>query len=144
MNATVAGSILVPFDGSLHAKHALQFAIGLAMQTRDEIHVLNVQTPISGDVANFVGTSGVKQYHHEEGDKALAPAKRLLENAGVAFHAHIGVGQPGPVICEFASQLKCKHVAMGSRGLNAALGLLLGSVATYVIGHVKVPVTLLK
>ena len=44
----------------------------------------------------------------------------------------------------FRSQLKCTHVIMGTRGLSSTLGLLLGSVATHVVGHVKVPVTLIK
>jgi nucleotide-binding universal stress UspA family protein len=144
MSPATAGTILVPYDGSTHARHALEFAISLALQTRDEVHVLNVQTPLSGDVSSFVGNAGVKQYHHDEGDKVLAPAKRLLEKPGVVFHTHIGVGQPGPVVCEFISQLRCTQVVMGSRGLNSALGLLLGSVATQIVGHAKVPVTLLK
>jgi nucleotide-binding universal stress UspA family protein len=144
MSAAAAGTILVPYDGSTHARRALEFAISLALQTRDEIHILNVQTPLSGNVSGFVGNAGVKQYHHEEGDKVLAPAKRMLESSGVVFHPHIGVGQPGPVICEFAAQLNATHIAMGTRGHNAALGQLLGSVATNVVSHVKVPVTLVK
>ena len=137
-------TILVPYDGSANAKRALQYAIDTAGRTGDEIHILNVQTPVSGDIAGFVGGASIKQYHHDEGDKVLASAKRLLEKAGLVFHAHIGVGQPGPVIDEFADQLKCTHVIMGTRGHGAALGLLLGSVATHVVAHVKAPVTLVK
>lgn len=137
-------TILVPFDASANAKRALQYAIDAAGRTGDEIHILNVQTPVSGDIAGFVGGASIKQYHHDAGDKVLAPAKRLLEKAGIEFHAHIGVGQPGPVIEEFADQLKCTHVIMGTRGHGAALGLLLGSVATHVVAHVKAPVTLIK
>lgn len=137
-------TILVPYDGSANAKRALDYAIELAKRTGEELHILNVQTPLSGDVSGFVGGANVKQYHHDEGEKVLAPAVRQMEKGGVAFHKHIGVGQPGPVISEFADQLKCTHVVMGTRGLGSALGLLLGSVATHVIGHVKVPVTLIK
>ena len=137
-------TILVPFDGSANAKRALQYAVETAGRTGDEIHILNVQTPVSGDIAGFVGGASIKQYHHDEGEKVLAPAKRLLEKAGIVFHPHIGVGQPGPVIDEFADQLKCTHVIMGTRGHGAALGLLLGSVAAHVVAHVKVPVTLVK
>ena len=137
-------TILVPFDGSANAKRALQHAIDAAGRTGDEIHILNVQTPVSGDIAGFVGGASIKQYHHDEGDKVLAPAKQLLEKAGAVFHAHIGVGQPGPVINEFADQLKCTHVVMGTRGYSSKLGLTLGSVASDVVAHVKAPVTLVK
>lgn len=141
---TKTETILVPYDGSANAKRALDYAIEFAKRTGEELHILNVQTPLSGDVSGFVGGANVKQYHHDEGEKMLAPAQRQLEKAGVAFHKHIGVGQAGPVISEFADQLKCTHIVMGTRGLGSALGLLLGSVATHVIGHVKVPVTLVK
>jgi nucleotide-binding universal stress UspA family protein len=137
-------TILVPFDGSATAKRALDYAIEFAKRTGEELHILNVQTPLSGDVSGFVGGANVKQYHHDEGEKVLAPGLRQMEKAGIVFHKHIGVGQAGPVISEFAEQLKCTHVVMGTRGLGSALGLLLGSVATHVIGHVKVPVTLVK
>jgi nucleotide-binding universal stress UspA family protein len=141
---TKTEAMLVPYDGSANAKRALDYAIGLARRTGEEIHILNVQTSLPGAVSDVVGRGNVKQYHYEEGEKVLAPAVRKLEDAGVAFHKHIGVGQPGPVASEFADQLKCTHVVMGTRGHGSALGLLLGSVASYVIGHVKVPVTLIK
>ena len=143
MNTTTQ-TILVPFDGSTNAKRALEYAIEVALRNKDELHVLNVQAPVSGDVSAFVGGTSLKQYHHDEGEKVLKPAKRMLEKAGVAYHCHIGVGQPGPVIGEFAEQLKCTHVIMGTRGLASTLGLLLGSVAAHVVGHVKAPVTLIK
>jgi nucleotide-binding universal stress UspA family protein len=143
MNADTE-TILIPFDGSANAKRALDYAIDLARRAGEELHILNVQTPLSGDVSGFVGGANVKQYHHDEGEKVLASAVRKAASAGVAVHKHIGVGQPGPVISEFAEQLKCTHIVMGTRGLGSTLGLLLGSAATHVIGHVKVPITLIK
>jgi nucleotide-binding universal stress UspA family protein len=139
-----AETILVPFDGSDNAKRALDYAIALVRRSGDDLHILNVQTPLSGDVSSFVGGANVKQYHHDEGEKVLAPAMRKAGAAGVTAHKHIGVGQPGPVIGEFAEQLKSTHIVMGTRGLGAALGALLGSVASHVVGRVKVPVTLIK
>ena len=137
-------SLLVPYDGSAYAKRALDYAVDQAQSTGAELHILNVQSPLPGDVATFVGRGNIKQYHHDEGDKVLAPAKRKVEAAGLPMHCHIGVGQPGPVIADFTDQLKCSQVVMGTRGHSSALGLLLGSVATHVVGHVRVPVTLVK
>ncbi|HTI85629.1 MAG TPA: universal stress protein [Alphaproteobacteria bacterium] len=141
---TDARSLLVPYDGSVNAKRALDYAIEQAQSTGAELHLLNVQPPLSGDVATFVGRGNVRQYHHDEAEKILAPARRKVESAGLPLHCHIGVGQPGPVIADFVDQLKSTQVVMGTRGLGSALGLLLGSVATHVVGHVKVPVTLIK
>jgi nucleotide-binding universal stress UspA family protein len=143
MSSTVR-TILVPFDGSANAKRALDYAIELAGPGSEEVHVLNVQMPLSGDVSGFVGGANVRQYHHDEGEKVLAAARRQLEKAGIAFHGHIGVGQPGPVISDFAEQLKCTHVVMGTRGGGSTLGNLLGSTASHVVGHVKAPITLVR
>ena len=143
MNAH-AEIVLVPYDGSDNSKRALEYAIALARRTGEELHILNVQTPLSGDVSGFVGSANVKQYHHDEGEKVLARAMRKAAAAGITAHKHIGVGQPGPVIGEFAEQLNCTHIVMGTRGLGSALGALLGSVASHVVGLVKVPVTLIK
>ena len=48
------------------------------------------------------------------------------------------------MIASFAKKLGATQIVMGTRGLGSAFGLLLGSVATHVISHVEVPVTLVK
>ena len=57
---TTPQTILVPFDGSTNAKRALDYAIAVAQRTKDELHVLNVQAPVSGDVSTFVGGTSLK------------------------------------------------------------------------------------
>jgi nucleotide-binding universal stress UspA family protein len=136
--------ILVPIDGSDNARRALDHAIALVEAAGGEIEILNVQPPVSGAVAGFVGSTGVKAYHLAEADKVLASAKRRIEKAGIVFRHHVCVGQPGPTIAEFVRDSKCNHVVMGNRGLGAPAGLLLGSTAMKVIELVDVPVTLVK
>jgi nucleotide-binding universal stress UspA family protein len=136
---------LVPIDGSDNALRALERAVALLRDRGPfELHLLNVQPPLGGGVTTFVGSASVKGYHREEGDKALAPAKALLDRQSVPYTAHITVGPMGESIARFAKQLGCDNIIMGTRGLGKFTGALLGSVSTEVIRHADIPVTLVK
>ncbi|MBI3451411.1 MAG: universal stress protein [Rhodospirillales bacterium] len=137
--------LLVPSDGSPNAGRALDHAIGLVRAGfADELHLLNVQPSVGGAVATFVGRAEIRSFHHDEGMKALAAPKARAEQAGIAAKPHIGVGTPGPTIAAFARELGCDQIVMGTRGLGAAAGLLLGSVTTEVLRQTDIPVTLVK
>jgi nucleotide-binding universal stress UspA family protein len=137
--------ILFPYDGSANADRALQFALALAQAAPGtRLELVNVQPPVGGAVAMFINKADIKDYHRDEGMKVLGPAIAAAEKAGVPHAHHIGVGPPGPVIVAFAKKLGSTQIVMGTRGLGAALGLLLGSVATQVIENAEIPVTLVK
>ena len=93
------------------------------------MHLLNVQRPVSGDVATFVASETLDDYYRERSEQALAPARALLNEAGVFPHEHRRVGKPGPTIAEFARAEECDLIVMGTRGLGTHTGALLGSVA---------------
>ena len=137
--------IVVPIDGSPNSERAAEKAIEFAQSgLADEIHLVNVQYPVSGTVTTFVGQKAITGYHYEEGMKALAAAKAKLEAANMPHQVHIAVGTPAEVIVHFAKDLKCGHIVMGTRGIGGAKGALLGSVARDVIAKADVPVTLVK
>ena len=139
--------ILLPVDGSENALRTTQVAIGLVKASAEpvELHLLNVQLPIlSGDVKMFVGQDTINAYYHDEGVKALASARAALDEAGVHYVFHIGVGQVAETIAAYAREQGCGQIVMGSRGLGSVAGMLLGSVATKVMHLVDVPVTLVK
>lgn len=137
--------ILVPMDGSENALRALALAIAMIKdQPGGKIELVNAQAPLGQGVSMFVARAEVKGYHRDEGMRALGPALDAAKAAGAACAPHIGVGGAGEVVAGFAKDLGCDHIVMGTRGLGAGLGLLLGSVATDVIHHATVPVTLVK
>lgn len=137
--------ILIPIDGSDNAARAVGFVIDyISSGLVGDVHLLNVQHPVSGDVTAFVGKKALQGYHHDEGMKVLTPERDRLTKAGAKVEVHIGVGDPGETIAHFCDELKCDAIVMGTRGLGGAVGLLLGSVATDVMSRVKVPVTLVK
>lgn len=137
--------ILVPMDGSENALRALALAIAMIKDIPGgKIELVNAQTPLGQGVSMFVARAEVKGYHRDEGMKALNPALDAAKAAGVACAPHIGVGGPGEVVSGFCKELGCDQIVMGTRGLGAGMGLLMGSVATDVIHHATVPVTLVK
>jgi nucleotide-binding universal stress UspA family protein len=139
--------LLLPVDGSENSLRATRFAISLAASCGEkvELHVLNVQPPIlTGDVKMFVSPEQIKQYQHDEGIKALAAVRALLDGAGITYLTHIGVGQIAETVAAYAKEKDCGQIIMGSRGLGSVKGMLFGSVATKVLHLVNVPVTLVK
>jgi nucleotide-binding universal stress UspA family protein len=136
--------ILLPVDGSETSARAVQFAIKQAHNSKEapELHLLNVQHPLPGTVRGVADQA--KQYHHEEGAKALANARKLLDDAKIAYKYHISVGEVGEVVAHFVKELGCDQVVMGTRGMNAVANMVLGSGATKVLHLVDVPVLLVK
>ncbi len=138
--------ILVPIDGSESSLRALKVAIDMAgRHDQAELHLLNVPLPIlSGNVQRFLGKQAIQDYYNEEGNKVLANARQIAEQAKVQFVTVILAGQSGQTIVAYAHEQQCAHIVMGTRGLGALPGILLGSVADKVIHLSDVPVTLVK
>jgi nucleotide-binding universal stress UspA family protein len=92
------------------------------------------------------GELAVDDYRHEEAEKALAPARALLDAAGIAYTQHQIVGHAARCIAEQATKLQCDKVIMGTHGFGTITQLLLGSVSHEAIHLMDpaIPVTLVK
>lgn len=140
--------ILLPVDASDQAARAVEYAIALwrnhpAPDTMD-IHVMNVQRELSGDVARFVPKESLDDYHRERSEQALARARKMLDAAGVKYVVHMLVGKPWEAIGDYATRNRFDLVVMGTRGLGTYTGAALGSVAQGVAQRSQVPVLLIK
>jgi nucleotide-binding universal stress UspA family protein len=98
---------------------------------------------VSGDVSSFVASKSLEEYYAELGEKALAPARALLDAAGVSYRAHQRVGPPGETIAKEAQAQACDLIVMGTRGAGATASLL-GSVAQSALEHASTPLMLVK
>ena len=138
---------LVPVDGSSNSLCAVRHVIKL-VQDREplEIHLLNVQPPIRGDVTAFVAKEDVQGFHIDEGHKCLKRACELLDEAGMHYTTHIYVGHAAQVIAEVAKELGCDKVIMGTHGYGTVRQLLMGSISHAAIHQLDpgIPVTLVK
>ncbi|MGB8339035.1 MAG: universal stress protein [Burkholderiales bacterium] len=138
-------NLLIPIDGSVHSENAVRHALTLRKYMPVEIHLLNVQPGLhSGHAKMFVSEKQLQNYQREHADQALQSARALLDTAEAPYQHHIGVGSPGETIVAFAKEKHCDQIIMGARGENALTKLILGSVATEVIGLAEIPVTLVK
>lgn len=140
-------NILLPVDGSENALKAVRQVIAMKDLYREPITVnlLNVQSPVaSGAVKMFISQQQLNDYYREEGMKVLAPARELLDNGGVAYEHHIGVGEIAATIAGYVKDKRCQQIVMGARGSGGFVGALLGSTAVRVAQLAEVPVTLVK
>ena len=99
---------------------------------------------VAQGVVQKVGGDNVARFHKEESDNALAGARELLEGEGMPVNAAMRVGSSGQAIAEYAKELPCDQIVMGTRGLGRIGSLVLGSVATQVVHLADYPVTLIK
>ena len=140
-------NILLPVDGSEYSLHAVRQVIALKELYRDPIsvHLLNVQAQVlSGAVKMFISQQQLNDYYREEGVKALASARVLLDQAGIDYQHHIGVGEIAATIVSYTRDKRCQQIVIGSRGGGGFTGALLGSTAIRVAQLTDVPVLLVK
>jgi YjbE family integral membrane protein len=140
--------VVVAADGSEGSLAAVRRVIGmrdaLAPGLGLQADLVNVQRGVSSDVAQFVSRDDLQAYHLEAADKALAPARALLDAAGIPYGVHRFVGQPGRVLADFAAEQGADQIVMGTRGLGTHTGALLGSVTRETLEHSRVPVLVVK
>lgn len=138
--------VLVPVDGAAGSERVIRSLIqkqsGPSAAEPIEIHLLNVQHPVAGDVRTFVDDDDIKDYHHDAGLKALHAARQALDGAGVPYRFHVSVGNPAEIIAHFAEQNRCDEILIGTREQSEFSKLLRGSVAADVVRLATVPVTL--
>ncbi|MBM3344612.1 MAG: universal stress protein [Betaproteobacteria bacterium] len=140
-------NILVAVDGSENSDRVVDFLIKRCGWYKEpaQVHLLNVQLPLVGvNVKMFISQDTVNEYYRDEGNAALKRARERLDAAGIQYTHHISVGDPAQMIVEFAQSKGCDHILMGSRGLGAVSGLVLGSVATKVLHLTDLPVMLVR
>jgi YjbE family integral membrane protein len=133
--------ILVPVDGSRNAEYALRQVVNSYLADPAlEVHLLNVQAPFSRRVAQFVRKKTRDDVHREQADKALAPARALLERHGVPHSAHVKLGDKAKVIVDEARRLRCQRIVMATARKNSITRMLEDSVTNKVLEQTSVPV----
>jgi nucleotide-binding universal stress UspA family protein len=136
--------ILIPVDGSRNAEFAVRHVITEFMKdSAKEVHLLNVQPPLSQHVAQFVSRRNRDEWHREQAEKALAPARRLLEQHGVPHASSYKLGDKALVIADEARRLRCHHIVMSTARKNSLTRMLQDSTTNQVLERTSVPVELI-
>ena len=140
--------ILVAFDGSKGAEGALVKAAELCTLTKGELAVLTVYRHHSvleaslsmvrgSDLSSGNLDDAMRSASREAAEYAKAKAIELgVENV----HAYIKGGPSARTIAAFARDNDCDLIVVGSRGLGATEGYMLGSVSHKVTSITSTPV----
>jgi nucleotide-binding universal stress UspA family protein len=140
--------LLVPLDGAASCRRALDLAIHLAQSLPgSSIVLVNVRNAESIGLADAGAVLPLSVEAEEEGRIAgeiLAEAAAVCRNAGVVFIERSAAGPIAETIVAIAREEHADQIIMGTRGLGAFRGLLIGSTATHVLHATELPVTLVK
>ena len=136
--------LLVPVDASQNAAFAVRHVVNEFLKdSAMEVHLLNVQQPFSRHVAQFASRKNRDAWHREEAEKALAPARQLLEQHGVPHTANYKLGERAKVIVDEAKRLRCSQIVMGTARKNSITRMLQDSTTNRVLEMTTVPVELI-
>jgi nucleotide-binding universal stress UspA family protein len=149
---TADGPLLLCYDGSEDAKHAIEH-VGRLLGGRDALVVTVWQpTRALGSPASAGATDGmfdiveVDRAGAEVGERVARDGVRIAQQAGL--HAKpIAVEATGPVwktIVEIADRHDAATIVMGSRGLTGLRPLLLGSVSSAIVHHADRPTLVIR
>lgn len=138
--------ILIAVDGSALSLDGVHHALGLVRHgLAASIVLANVQEPatlyemVTARDADLIAAASL-----EAGEHLMAPARALLDAAGVSYETDIGVGDVAHTLVDMIERSGCDLVVIGARGQGAISSALLGSVSQEVAHASPVPVTIVK
>jgi YjbE family integral membrane protein len=133
--------VLIPVDGSSNSTKAVRHVVTQFMNNhRLEVHLLNVRTPLSQHIARFLSRGTRMQFHRDEAEKALVPAREMLSRFGVPYAEHVELGDKAETITRVAQELDAAQIVMGTARKNSFTRLVEDSVTNRVLELTSVPV----
>lgn len=144
-------NIMVPYDGSVHAKKALSQACDLALAgDGTKVYIASICNMISAmsnfdqvSIAEGCLTTKLSKDLEDQCKHDLAEAVASVPE-GVNHEELFEIGSPGPALLELADDHKIDLIVMGSRGLGPLKGIFMGSVSSYMVSRSKCPVLIVK
>ena len=133
-------NILVAYDGSESAHHALDQAATLA-EKGASVSVVSVAEPLPQ-----FGRAGAMLVPEEDEERRhnLADAKAILARKGIDAHTVERRGEAASMILDEAETEDADIIVMGTRGYGAPKRWLLGSVSSRVLHHAPCDVVVVR
>jgi nucleotide-binding universal stress UspA family protein len=137
--------ILVPIDDGAPAEAAVRrLAAGATGESVGRIHLLTVQPVLDGYVRRFIDRAAIRRFEREEGERALAGPRRILEAARVPYAAHIRSGELCRTILETATELGVDEIAIGAEEIGPFAALMKRAHAARLARRTSIPVRLIE
>ncbi|AWR97058.1 universal stress protein [Acidianus sulfidivorans JP7] len=137
--------IIIAYDGSSHAKKALDIAIDLAKKYEAKLDIIEVVdssifagaglAPVPADVIESI-------YNRAKAD--IEDAKKTAKDKGIEAEGVVLEGDPATAILEYSNKNNADLIVTGSRGLSSLKRIFLGSVSSRIVQEAKVPVIVVK
>lgn len=139
--------ILVPVDGSPYTKRMLAYlaAHDEWLGGAHEYTILHSVPAVPPRAAAVIDRETLKSYYADEGEKVLKPIRAFFakkKDLKVSYATRSGAA--ADIIASTADKSKFDLIMMGSHGHSSLGNLVMGSVATKVLAHSKVPVLLVR
>lgn len=141
-------NILVAYDGSTCSEEALKAAMKFMDQDSEaKLHILNVVDAIPPTIYGLYGPNLTKTVLDEFEDLAnhlLSKAKEIVKRHEDSCVFSKAQGNPAEKIVDYADENDIDLIVIGSRGLGAVKGMLLGSVSSRVLQQANCHVLIVK
>ena len=138
-------TLLLATDGSENARRATEYAIelasGLAIPTVLVVHVVGT-APSEAELVR--AGLDVHALLEAEARRAARPTLDLLDAAGMPYTLRASLGDPAGAILGLVEKEMVDLIVIGSRGLGALSGLVMGSVSQKLVHLAPCPVLIVK
>lgn len=132
--------VLIPIDSTSLSLDAVRAMVREGAAAIERIELLNVQPLLNQHVARWVSPDSREAWRAEREAAALAPAKRIVEAAGIPYGAHVAAGPIAAAIASMARDLQCDEIVLGAARRGALGRLLADSTIAQLLELSTVPV----
>jgi nucleotide-binding universal stress UspA family protein len=129
-------SFLIAYDGSEHARAAVELLLELA-EKNDIPAGRCALTLISVLPTQWIGS-------HEQVEGVLKEEEKRLNASGYSTQMILKAGNPAATINDYAQEHQADLIVVGAKGRRATLGILLGGVAQQVVEYSNSPVLVVR
>lgn len=123
--------IMVAVDGSVHSLSAVNLIADLPLSENSAVHVVTVLIPRNAS-------------DHAKLQAVLDHAKMIFDAKGISVSTELLVGHPSEELIQYARGHTPNLIVLGSVGLRATLGILLGGVAQQMMEYAPCPVMIVR
>ena len=130
--------ILVAFDASPHAEHALNVALSMAGDMKAKLFVVAVIRP--PELAESAEFNAVLDEGRERYENSFAPIRERARQKGIDLETDVVVGNPAEQILHRADTIQASLIVMGKRSHTILHRWMLGSNSERVLRYAHCPV----
>jgi nucleotide-binding universal stress UspA family protein len=135
--------IIVAIDGSEHSDKALSYAKALAECFGSLLRLVHA-FPQTSDLLGYEEYEKLVSRRELVGQEIIDQARQKLGETTLDIHEELLEGPPAEAILAVAETRQADLIIMGTRGLGALQGLLLGSVSQKVMQYASCPVFVVR